>query len=408
VLSGVGVSNREVARKLGVCEGTVRYQRRRLASGAEDGRSARVHKAAAVRPAIDAWLAARHLEAPDNTAELYDWLVAEHQFDGSLRGLQRYLRKAFPPPPVRARRRVETPPGAQAQADWGYFPRVRIGDRLCDLLAFVLQLSFSRFEAIIWAERKDLMSWLWAHNQAFAFLGGVPATVRVDNEKTAVSRGAGAWGEINPTYRRYAQTLRFHVDACQPRDPEAKGKVERRIRTRRGGRLDPTRGEWSDLVELQAHTDSELLADARRRRCPARDMTIDEAWQHERPLLSPVDTYPEPFDVSVMRTVARDCTVQFEGKTWSVPFRHVGRRVEVRGGARQVQIFDGCELVAAHERHGQERIIIDPSHFEGPSTDQVTAPRPLGRMGRRMAEIAAMSAEQRPLDLYAALAEVAR
>jgi hypothetical protein len=26
----------------------------------------------------------------------------------------------------------------------------------------------------------------------------------VDNEKTAVDRGTGAWGTINPTYRRYA------------------------------------------------------------------------------------------------------------------------------------------------------------------------------------------------------------
>ena len=33
---------------------------------------------------------------------------------------------------------------------------------------------------------------------------------------------------------------------------------------------------------------------------------------------------------------------------------------------------------------------------------------PLGRMGRRLQEIAALPVEQRPLDLYAALAEVAR
>ena len=56
------------------------------------------------------------------------------------------------------------------------------------------------------------------------------AVVRVDNEKTAVARGAGTWGKINEAYRRYAQTLRFHIDACAPRSPEAKGKVERSIR----------------------------------------------------------------------------------------------------------------------------------------------------------------------------------
>ena len=64
-------------------------------------------------------------------------------------------------------------------------------------------------------------------------LGGVPATVRIDNEKTAMARGAGAWGTINPTYRRYAATMHFHVDACPPRQPQGKGKVERRVRDQR-------------------------------------------------------------------------------------------------------------------------------------------------------------------------------
>jgi hypothetical protein len=38
----------------------------------------------------------------------------------------------------------------------------------------------------------------------------------------------------------------------------------------------------------------------------------------------------------------------------------------------------------------------------------VLPPIPLGKMGRKLAEIAALAPEQRPLDLYAALAEVAR
>ena len=56
---------------------------------------------------------------------------------------------------------------------------------------------------------------------------GIPAVARVDNEKTAASRGAGSWGEFNPTYRRFAKQLKFHVDACAPRQPQTKGKVER-------------------------------------------------------------------------------------------------------------------------------------------------------------------------------------
>ena len=38
----------------------------------------------------------------------------------------------------------------------------------------------------------------------------------------------------------------------------------------------------------------------------------------------------------------------------------------------------------------------------------VEPPVPLGRMGRRLQQILMQPVEQRPLDLYAALAEVAR
>jgi len=112
VLTDKGVSNREVARLLGVSEGCVRYHRRRQRAGALDGRSRQVRKAAAFQPAIDAWLAARGETVPGNVAELHAWLVSEHGYPGSLRSLQRHVRETYPPPPKRARRRVETPPGA--------------------------------------------------------------------------------------------------------------------------------------------------------------------------------------------------------------------------------------------------------------------------------------------------------
>jgi hypothetical protein len=117
---------------------------------------------------------------------------------------------------------------------------------------------------------------------------------------------------------------------------------------------------------------------------------------------------PEPFDLSVQRRVGRDATVRFEGRTYSVPFRLAETVVEVRGCARVVQVWAEGRVVAEHPRHSRERIWIDPGHYEGPSTDRVMAPVPLGKMGRRLQEIWAMAPEQRPIDLYADLAGVAR
>ncbi len=124
--------------------------------------------------------------------------------------------------------------------------------------------------------------------------------MRVDNEKTAISRGAGAWGEINPSYRRFAQTLRFHVDACPPRTPEAKGKVERGIRTSRG--VDPRRQHWHSLSELQHETDRQDEQRATRRLCPATGKSVRDTWIEECRLLTPLpEILPEPFDVVVLQ-----------------------------------------------------------------------------------------------------------
>ena len=402
-----GMAKSEVARLLGVTEGAVRYQVGRSRAGAVDGRSRQALKAAAVAGAIDHW---REMEGTGaiNLAELHAWLTYEHGYDGSLRSIQRYWARSYPAPAIRARRRVETPPGAQAQVDWAHFPGVTVGGVGRDLVALHMVLSWSRKEAIVWSETKCMLAWLTCHMAGFERLGGVPATVRIDNEKTAIARGAGAWGTINPTYRRFAAELRFHVDACPPRQPQCKGKVERRVRDQRLA-LDPYRRVWDDLAELQRWTDERLdgLADARI--CPATGSSVTAAFAQERPLLTRLpETRSEPFDVVALRPVGIDGLVAFEGRHYSVPFRFVGERVEVRGCAGKVQIVKDCAVVAEHPRATATRLVIDQAHYQGPNTDRVIAPPPLGRLGAKLQELAMVPVARRSIDLYAALAEVAR
>lgn len=401
-----GCSKAHIADLLGVSEGTVRYHVKRIEAAAHDGRADQARVAAGYAEAIDYWHGSQG-EGPINVSALHTFLVAEQDYPGSLRSVQRYYRERYPAPKQRARRRVETPPGAQAQVDWAVFPKIRLGGEVTPLLAFHLELSHSRYGAVVWSRRKDQLSWLHCHNEALKRVGGVPATIRVDNEKTAVSRGAGAWAELNETYRRYAVTVRFHIDPCPPRAPNYKGKVERRIRDQRL-RADPSGYDWRDLSELQAFSDERLAEDALRRRCPATGTRVLEAWEAERPWLSPLPILPEPFDHVTTRRVSVDCLVSFENRQYSVPFAYVGRTVEIRGCVGVVQVLADTRIVAVHPRHTLHRLVLDPAHFEGEETATVLPPPPLGRMGRRLQEIAALKPEQRPMDLYAALAEVAR
>ncbi|WP_238242203.1 IS21 family transposase [Methylobacterium isbiliense] len=405
-LSARGTSKSEIARLLQVSEGTVRYHLKRIEGAIVDGRSRQALKAAALSEVIDAW---RERQAGRvNLVALHQFLQTEYGYAGSLKSVQRYYKRTYPAPAIRVRRRVETPAGAQAQVDWAHFPGVWVDGAPTDLLALHMVLSFSRMEAIIWSPSKTMLSWLSCHSRAFERLGGVPATVRVDNEKTAVVRGAGAWGVINPTYRRYANALKFHVDACPPRQPRCKGKVERKIADQRLS-LSPYGEHFADVAALQAWTDQRLEARAIRRICPATGSSVEDAWRAERDVLTPLpDPLFEPFDAAVLARVGTDGLVAFEGRQYSVPFRFVGQTVEVRGVAGAVEVWKGGERIARHDRHTSRRVLLLQSHYDGPSTPEVIAPPPLGRMGARIQELAALPAPMRSIEFYAALAEVAR
>jgi hypothetical protein len=80
----------------------------------------------------------------------------------------------------------------------------------------------------------------------------------------------------------------------------------------------------------------------------------------------------------------------------------------VRGVAGAVRILKACAEVARHPRGTDRRLVLDERHYDGPDTERVIAPPPLGRMGRRLRELAEVPVMRRSIELYAALAEVAR
>jgi len=409
-----GQSKSRAARLMGVTEGTVRYHVGRLNSGAADGRRKpflidRLGLGVVVREWWYAQEAILCSKRPPSVKSLLEYLQNEHDYQRSYKSVLRYARATFPPPKVRPFRRVETPAGAQSQTDW-MEAVIDIGeaDGPTKLYGFLMKLSHSRYPALVWSRSKNQLAWLHCHNQAFKRLGGVAAVNRVDNEKTAIGRGAGAWGVVNKVYRAYARSMGFHVDACEPRSPEQKGKVEREVRSVRGylaGR------KFSSLAELQECTDAYLATSARRRKCPATGKSIEASWEAEKALLTPLPKkFPEPFDLVRTCPVHKDCSIRFEGRTYIVPFAYVNRQVEVRGCSGFIEVADPASgvLLVTYPRGTSELINIDQSCYEGISTGQVMAPKPLGRMSRKLQELAESPVQLRSVDFYARLAEVAR
>jgi len=411
-----GESNRALARRFGVTENAIRYQLKHQTKIKPDGRQRpSLIERLGLAPVVNHWWESTKNLLPEDRApsgeQLWSHLVEDYDFSGSPKSVRKYLRSHFPKAKLRAFRRVETPPGAQTQTDWVEYRAMDIGgnDGPVTIYGFVMVLSHSRKAAVIWCTSMNQLSWHHAHNLAFARLGGIAAVNRIDNLKTGIIHGAGPWGEINPHYKTYAKTMGFHIDACLPRSPQHKGKTERRCGIMRT--LGIENRCFMSLADLQHWSDEKVRIHTERTRCPATGTTIQEAWEAERLLLRPLPaTMPEPFDIVRSCPVHADCRAHFEGRTYDIPFPYIGRTIEVRGCALVVQFIDpeSGAIIRTYPRKTAERHLLDPTCYEGDATDRVLPPTPLGKMARRLEEISHMEVQMRSVDIYAALAEVAR
>jgi len=407
------VSVRQIAGQLGVDESTLRYRLKRPPE-APDGRRDRPSVMAAWHDVVYAVLT--RLEDQRvvigsgrrmRTQLIHDILVRDFGFPGSYQSVRRYLQRTFAAAPVQAIRRVETPPGVQAQHDWFEWPGV-IGGERCTLYGLIGTLAHSR-ATWIWVSRgMAQLAWQAGHLALFQRYGGVPLWIRIDNLKTGVALGAGPTAVLNRSFQTFARTCGFLVDVCRPVTPEDKGKVERAVASTRSAVADLLVQRWPSLEQCQAAFDARATELQLRRLCPATGTTVAAAWQAERGLLQPLPTMHEPFDCVVARRVTRDCLLAFEGRRYSVPFAWVGRTLEVRGTARHVVVLAEGQEIARHPRQTARRLVLDPAHYDGPSTPAVLAPVPLGARARlQLAAWSDTAPLTRPLSHYLTLVEEA-
>ena len=278
----------------------------------------------------------------------------------------RLLRRRAPPE-TEAFVRVEVAPGSEAQVDFGYAGR-HVDPATGELRkswVFTMVLSWSRhqYAEVVFDQRVE--TWLLCHRHAFAFFGGVPARVVLDNLRAAILRASVHEPQAQRAYRECAEHYGFLVDPNPPKSPHLKGKVEQGgvhyvCRNFLAGR-DPTPVDALNRKLLAWCTDvaGQRVHGTTRERPLARFEAV------ERAALLPLPTLP--YDPAVWKTVTlyRDCYVVFEQAYYSAPFRLVGQPLWVRGGARTVEIYTGShELVATHDRatHPGERQ-TNPDHL---------------------------------------------
>jgi transposase len=345
---------KEVARRLGVARNTVR-QAVRSAEPPRFHRRPRPSAVDAYEPAIRQLLG-EHPRMPATViAQRIGWpggITVLKQRVATLRPLY------VPPDPCQ---RTDYQPGELAQWDL-WFPPVDIplGWGQTGRLPVLVGVSgYSRWLVARMLPSRQAHDLLLGHLACLVALGGLPRAGVYDNE-AAIGRWHGGRVQLTEAFQRFRGTLGMGTIVCKPRDPEAKGLVERANRYLATSFL-PGRA-FTGVTDFNLQLTVWLeLANRRRHRTlgcrPADRIAEDRAAMRRLPPL-----LPDPA-LRCSALVHRDHYLRIGSCDYSVHPRAIGRRVEVRVDLDWVTAtMDGME-VARHRRSlAAHRTITDPAH----------------------------------------------
>jgi len=265
----------------------------------------------------------------------------------------------------KATMRFETPPGEQAQVDWGQCWTHVAGKRI-RIHLFVMTLGYSRRLFARATLDEKLATLLRCHEEAFEHFGGAAHQLVYDNAKTVVVSRDPEGRKIlwNRTFWDFSSYYGFRVWAHRPYRAQTKGKVESGVRYVKRF----FRGKvFESLEHLNAALAHWIAAVADVRVHGTTHQRPIDLFEQERGLLLPTTgKAPYRFQERAVRHVARDCMVSFESNRYSVPLRFVGKPVEVQSWNDRVLIFHEGHLVVSHPRcEGKYRVQIDKEHYSG-------------------------------------------
>ena len=361
-----GVSQRQVARDLGVGRSTVE---RALASD----RPPRYERAVVPTSFTPFESAVRQLLA--KTPEMPATVIAERVgWTGSITWFRDNVRVLRPEHrPVDPADRLIWLPGDAAQCDLWFPPKkIPLEDGSKTLLpVLVITAAHSRFilgRMIPTRHTADLLLGMWMLLQV---LGRIPRRLIWDNE-SGIGRGKRHAEGVGA----FSGTLATTLQRLKPQDPESKGLVERR-----NGYFEtsfmPGR-DFSSPADFNTQFGNWLdLANARVvRTIKARPVDLLDADRAAMLPLPPVA--PAVGWVNRVR-LGRDYYVRLDSNDYSVDPAVIGRFVDVHADLSRVEIRHQGRLVAAHDRvWARSQTITDHAHLTAAKQlrEQFALPRP--------------------------------
>ncbi len=279
----------------------------------------------------------KKLEGGQHARSIYQDLYLEEEYRGSYDSVKRYVRKLKNKHP-KLYARVETPPGEEAQVDFGQGAPTLKNGRYMRPWLFSITLSNSRksHEQTVWSQ--DVETFIRCHEDAFNAFGGVPKIIKIDNLKSGVLKAHIYEPELNPNYQSFSEHYGFVILPCKVRTPEHKGKVESGIKYVQNNALKGKQFESLDQQNAFLRHWNRVWATTRIHGTTKRQ--VGKMFKEEQPKLQSLPEKPFSFfSIGTRKVSSGDSHIEVKGAYYPVPPKYMGRKVDVHYNSKWVKIL---------------------------------------------------------------------
>ena len=291
-------------------------------------------------------------------------------------------------------RMEDTAPGEVVELDFGRLGLIHDPGtgRRRTVWALLLVLGYSR-HCFVWPTfsqtLEDVIAGLEA---AWAFFGGIPKYMVVDNFPAALAGADALHPRLTRGFLEYSQHRGFICDPARVRHPKDKPKVERGVQYVRERFFKG--GEFRDLPDVRDRA-ARWCRDiaGRRTHGTTRRQPLVVFLDEERESLAPWDG--EPYEITHWRNVKvhPDHHVACQYALYSVPSSLCppGQQVEIGLGSKLVRIYHRGRLIKTHVRQPKGGRATDPDDYPAELSAYTT--RVPDRIKASAAELGAAVAE---------------
>jgi transposase len=307
-----------------------------------------------------------------NAKAIWQDLVDDHFFESKYASVRRFVHKIRGSSTPEARVVISTPPGQEAQVDYGDGPMVRDGrtGKYRRTRLFVLTLGCSRksVRQLVW--NSSTRTWAELHERAFRHLGGSVRVVVLDNLREGVLKPDIYDPTLNPLYRDVLKHYGAVALPCRVRDPDRKGKVEAGVGHAKKTPLKGMRFESLELAQAYLDRWEERWGDTRIHGTMKRQVAA--MFAEEKPALQALPLEPFRYYKFGERTVNLDNCVEVDAAYYGAPPGWIGRDMKVQWDELHIRILHPTTdvLLREHVRtsRGHHRIKEEDRPSRTPQT----------------------------------------